>query len=161
VFGAETNSTVFISATANVAATGQFRLAQADSIKQRNNANSADINILSASADVVSIGTTNSAGVKLGDNANTAAVRGILTATATLDFSNVAAIGCSTDLTITVTGAASGDSVQIGVPAGSVPNGTSWFFGWVSAADTVTIRHCNLVSGDPASGTFRATVSKF
>ncbi len=84
----------------------------------------------------------------------------VLSATATLDFANQAAIGCN-DLTITVTGAALGDAVDIGVPNGSVPNGTASFTGWVNATNTVTIRYCQLVSGDPASGTFRATVTKF
>lgn len=79
-----------------------------------------------------------------------------LSATATLDFANLAAIGCE-DLTITVTGAALGDTVALGVPNGSVvANGT--FTGWVSAADTVTVRFCTVVSGNPASGTFRADV---
>lgn len=79
-----------------------------------------------------------------------------LSATATLDFANLAAIGCE-DLTITVTGAALGDTVAIGVPNASiVSNGT--FFGWVSATNTVSIKFCTVVSGDPASGTFRADV---
>jgi len=79
-----------------------------------------------------------------------------LSATATLDFANLAAIGCE-DLTIAVTGASLGDTVALGVPNGSVvANGT--FTGWVSAADTVTIRFCTVVSGNPASGIFRADV---
>lgn len=91
--------------------------------------------------------------------ASGAPVKNILSNTATLDFANLAAIGCE-DLTITVTGAALGDTVSIGVPNASVvANGT--FTGWVSSADTITIRFCTVVSGDPASGTFRATVTKF
>jgi hypothetical protein len=79
-----------------------------------------------------------------------------LSSTGTLDFANLAAIGCE-DLTITVTGAALGDTVAIGIPNGSiVSNGT--FTGWVSSTNTVSIRFCTLVSGDPASGTFRADV---
>lgn len=85
-----------------------------------------------------------------------------LTNTATLDFASTAAGVCS-DLTITVTGAADGDVVAVSPPNGSVvANGS--FSGWVSAADTVTVRYCNneLVSaGDPASGTFRASVLKY
>lgn len=84
-----------------------------------------------------------------------------LTNTATLDFGSTAAQGAS-DLTITVTGAASGDAVTVGAPSGSVPsNGT--FFGWVSAANTVTVRYANNSSGalDPASGTFRVSVIKY
>jgi hypothetical protein len=79
-----------------------------------------------------------------------------LSSTATLDFANLAAIGCE-DLTITVTGAALGDTVALGVPnASMVANGT--FFGWVSAADTVSVRFCTVVSGNPASGSFRADI---
>lgn len=79
-----------------------------------------------------------------------------LSNTATLDFANLAAIGCE-DLTITVTNAALGDTVAIGIPNGSmVANGT--FMGWVSATNTVSIRFCTVVSGDPASGSFRADV---
>lgn len=79
-----------------------------------------------------------------------------LSATATLDFGNLAAIGCE-DLTMTVTGAAVGDTVALGVPNASiVTNGN--FFGWVSSANTVSIKFCTVVSGDPASGSFRADV---
>lgn len=82
-----------------------------------------------------------------------------LTATATLDFGSVSAAS-SADLTITVTGAAVGDAVVLGVPNGSVTANTV-FFGWVSATNTVTIRCTNndaASAADPASGTFRATV---
>lgn len=85
-----------------------------------------------------------------------------LTATATLNFGSIAASSYA-DLTITVTGAADGDVVAIGVPNGSLINNVV-FFGWVSAADTVTIRALNndaASAADPASGTFRATVLKY
>lgn len=86
----------------------------------------------------------------------------VLTATATLDFPDTVA-GAASDLTMTVTGAVSGDVVTLGVPNGSVPaNGT--FFGWVSAADTVTIRYANndlVTAYNPSSGTFRAVVTRF
>lgn len=84
-----------------------------------------------------------------------------MSATATLDFGNLAAIGCE-DLTITggnLTGAAVGDTVAVGIPNGSVPTATGYFpLAWVSAADTVKIRYCDLVAGNPASGTFRVDV---
>ena len=56
-------------------------------------------------------------------------------------------------LTITVTGAALGDTVSIGVPNGSVTTDTL-FWEWVSAADAVTVR-ATRISGtpDPASET--------
>ena len=91
-----------------------------------------------------------------------AGISKILSATATLDFGSVAANSFA-DLTVTVTGAAVGDTVSIGVPNGSLLNDIS-FFGWVSATNTVTIRCSNVSSTtarDPASGTFRATVTQF
>lgn len=81
--------------------------------------------------------------------------------TATLDFGSTAA-GASTDLTMTVTGAAVGDVVAIGVPNGSVP-ATGSFMAWVSATNTVTVRYVNnalVAAHDPASGTFKATIIK-
>lgn len=83
----------------------------------------------------------------------------IYTATATLDFANAVSIGCS-DLTMTVTGAALGDVVDLGVPDASVVANSS-YSAWVSAANTVTVRFCALISGDPASGVFRAEVHKW
>lgn len=82
-----------------------------------------------------------------------------LTATATLDFASIATTA-SADLTITVTGAAVGDAVAIGLPA--APAAGLVFFGFVSAADTVTIRAMNITGTgvDAASGTYRATVFK-
>lgn len=85
-----------------------------------------------------------------------------LTNTATLDFGSTIA-GAVTDLTLTVTGAADGDAVTIGVPNASYP-ATGTFTAWVSAANTVTIRYANnslTLSQDPASGTFRASVIKY
>lgn len=85
-----------------------------------------------------------------------------LTATATLDFGSTAA-NSSTDLTITVTGAADGDSVIVTPPNGSVV-ANSIYTAWVSAANTVTVRFSNLDitnAADPASGTFRAVVFKY
>lgn len=89
-------------------------------------------------------------------------VTNILSATATLDFPSIAANSVA-DLTMTVTNAQVGDTVAIGVPNGSMLADLS-FFGWVSAANTVTIRATNnssTTARDPASGTFRATVIRF
>jgi hypothetical protein len=90
-----------------------------------------------------------------------AAMQQILSATATLDFPSTGA-GGSSDLTVTVTGAAVGDCVWLGVPNGSVPAGGT-FFGWVSASDTVSVRFANNSGGalDPSSGTFRVSVARF
>jgi len=85
----------------------------------------------------------------------------VLKGSATLDFGSTAA-GAVTDLTITVTGAADGDVVSLGVPNASVA-ATGRYFAWVSAANTVTVRFSPTIlvgSEDPASGTFKVTVTK-
>lgn len=81
-----------------------------------------------------------------------------LQATATLDFPSTNA-QTSSDLTITVTGAVSGDDVVLGIPSGSALTNSS-FSAWVSAANTVTVRYNNYSSGtqNPASGSFGVTV---
>lgn len=103
----------------------------------------------------VSSTTTLQAASMIGTNK----IGAVLTATATLDFGSTNAWSGS-DLTITVTGAAVGDAVSIGLPA-SINNNTS-YMGWVSATNTVTIRFNNYSGGiiDPPSGTFKATVIK-
>lgn len=83
----------------------------------------------------------------------------LLSNTATLDFGNLATIGCE-DLTITVTGAATGDTVSLSVPNSSIVANGYFPAPWVSAADTVTVRFCALVSGNPASGSFKVDVWK-
>lgn len=86
----------------------------------------------------------------------------VLSTTAVLDFGSTAA-GSSSDLTITLTGAALGDTVMLGVPnASTLANGV--FTAWVSSANTVKVRftNTNLVTAlDPASGTFRVTIIQF
>ncbi len=85
------------------------------------------------------------------------AVNGVLAASATLDFPSTSA-GGTQDLTITVAGAADGDSVTLGVPNGSV--GSGLYFAWVSASNTVTVRFYNPTGGsiNPTSGTFKVKV---
>lgn len=86
----------------------------------------------------------------------------VLSATATLDFPSTAA-GTNSDLTITVTNAALGDAVTLGVPNGSVVANCD-YTGWVSSAGVVTVRINNgglVAAQDPASGTFRAMVTQF
>jgi hypothetical protein len=88
----------------------------------------------------------------------TATLTNFLTNTATLDFANLAVASCEL-LTITVNGAADGDPVTLGVPNGSqVTNG--FFSAYVSATNTVSVKFCAVISGDPTSGTFRVDVLK-
>jgi len=85
----------------------------------------------------------------------------VLKGSATLDFGSTAA-GAVTDLTITVTGAADGDVVGLSVPNASQTT-TGTFSAWVSATNTVTVRYRIAAltgSEDPASGVFKATVTK-
>jgi hypothetical protein len=88
------------------------------------------------------------------------AVTKLLSVATTLDFPNTLAV-TSSDMTITVTGAAVGDAVFIGLPA--APTAGFIFQGFVSAADTVTIRATNFTAGalNPASATYRVTVVGF
>lgn len=94
------------------------------------------------------------------NNVIAALVERVLTGTATLNFGNMAPGVFGTD-TITVAGAAVGDAVFLGVPAdANLSNGIS-VWGWVSAANTVTVMVINNNtdnSYDLASGTFRAVV---
>lgn len=85
----------------------------------------------------------------------------VMTATATLDFPNTSAQS-SSDLTISVPGAVDGDVVTLGVPNACML-ANSCYTGWVSAPDTVTVRFNNYSSGaqNPASGTFRAVVTRY
>ena len=103
-----------------------------------------DTTIARASAGVVTI------------EGNTVSTR--LTNTATLDFGSVSAQSFA-DLTITVTGAATGDAVALGTPTEAVTAGIA-YTAWVSATNTVTVRAHNYTAGplDPASGVFRATI---
>jgi hypothetical protein len=84
-----------------------------------------------------------------------------LTNTQTFDFPSTP-LNTSSDLTITINGASSGDVVLLGVPAGSV-NADSNYTAWVSAANTITVRFNNYSNGalDPASGTFRVSILKY
>lgn len=81
---------------------------------------------------------------------------------ATLDFPNTAA-GTSSDLTISVNGAVTGDVVALGVPNSSITV-NSCYTAWVSSANTVTVRYSNVelvTAHDPASGTFTVSVIKY
>lgn len=88
-----------------------------------------------------------------------ATVPAFLTGTASLDFGSIGAAACA-ELTITVSGAIVGDAVSLGAPP-AVEAGFQWS-GFVSAADTVTVRLCKITTGstDPASATWRAWVHK-
>lgn len=111
---------------------------------------------------LVSASATNGDGVTWTLPNATGTVAITLTATASLNFPSTSA-STHSDLTITVTGAALGDCVVLGVPNGAVVS-NSCYTAWVSATDTVTVRFNNydsLTASDPTSGTFRVSVLKY
>lgn len=109
---------------------------------------------IASAGDISTLGTG-----KLVIGASGTGISKVLSASAALNF-NLTLVDVE-DLTITVTGAEDGDTVSLGVPNGSVTTSVQ-YTGWVSAANTVTIRARTSAAGeDPASGTFRATVTKF
>lgn len=83
-----------------------------------------------------------------------------LVGSSSLDFGSIGPQSQSS-LTITVTGAADGDEVVLGVPNASFTAGLI-FTARVSSANTVSIQCYNGTVGaiDPASGTFKASVIK-
>jgi hypothetical protein len=89
-----------------------------------------------------------------------ATITQVLTAVASLNFGSIAQDN-DAELTITVTGAASGDMCNV-TPASGIEADLAWC-GFVSAADTVTVRLINNSAGsiDPAARNWRATVIKF
>jgi hypothetical protein len=93
------------------------------------------------------------------------AITGHLSGTASLDFGATAAGTCDS-LTITVTGAADGDTVNLGIPTALAGSDTYQSFdGYVSSANTVTVKRCNLLNvttalSNPAAATVRADVWK-
>ena len=87
-----------------------------------------------------------------------------LTITQALNFSDVGNWGTESR-TITLTGAALGDVVVLGVPS-SATNAYSIYTAFVSASNTITVRYVNnegnnLLDFDPPSATFRVSVLKY
>jgi hypothetical protein len=91
-----------------------------------------------AHASTLSIGATNTP------------IIGHLSATASLAFSAWAGDDCQ-DKTITVTGAADGDSVSLGIANALASVADITWSGWVSGASTVTVRGCKVVTGVSAT----------
>jgi hypothetical protein len=84
----------------------------------------------------------------------------ILTDTATLNFGSIGNNSYE-DLTVTVTGASTGDVVSFGTPTAAAVSYAT-FTAWVSATNTVTIRCVNVHSSNinPGSGVFKVKVFK-
>ena len=70
-----------------------------------------------------------------------------------IDFGGVTD-SCEDSAGQTLTGAAVGDVCEVGTPA-TLPSSTSWITCYVSAANTVKVRHCSHgASGNPAAATY-------
>lgn len=90
-------------------------------------------------------------------SSSSATLTKVLHASGALNFPSIAS-QAQADLTLTVTGAAVGDSVALGLPA--APAAGLAFNAFVSAANTVTVRASNVSAGavDEASLTFNVIV---
>lgn len=117
---------------------------------------------LDVTGDAVVSGTVTVAnGITVGSGGT--AITKHLSATASLDFGATEAGTCDS-LTITVTGAADGDTVSLGIPNALAASDTYQSFqGFVSSANTVTVKRCNLLNlttalSDPGAETVRADV---
>lgn len=97
--------------------------------------------------------TQTDGGVTLGIGGS--AINKSVASSGAIDFANIVTLSCLAN-TQTLTGAAANDPVACSWPAALADGlvGTCW----VSAADTVSYRLCNVTVGsiDPASGTFAA-----
>lgn len=119
---------------------------------------------IASATDTAKVRACNLSGAAVDPASGTFTVRdmgslGQLSGSATIDFAAIPDGGCATN-TITVTGAAGGDTVSGGAPAGLE---SGLYPGWVvTATNTVTVTLCNLsgASVNPASGTFTAVVTK-
>jgi hypothetical protein len=111
----------------------------------------------------INLTPTSGKGVAIGGGA---AVKKVLSGTASVDFTALAAGTCE-NFTVTVTGAANGDAVAVGIPAAAwATTEYATIQSFVSAADTVTVKRCNLTNAttalsNPAAVTIRATVFQF
>jgi hypothetical protein len=110
-----------------------------------------DTFVIDPNANSVAIGTTTGANF----------IKKHLSNSASLNFGAIGANSCS-ELTISVVGAADGDTVVLGVPNALASASTTLaFYGFVSAANTVTVRACQVAgqaTSDPAAATIRADV---
>lgn len=92
----------------------------------------------------------------VGNGTEANAVTKVFSASATIDFVS-GTIVCTDSTGITVTGAVANDACFVGPPASPAANST--FSCYVSAADTVKVRHCPAGTVvDPASATYYVRV---
>ena len=92
-------------------------------------------------------------GVKLGSSGTT--ISDSFAASTTIDFAS-ATDACDVSSDITVTGAAANDVCVVGAP--TTADEDSWFSCFVSAANTVKVKHCAHGTVNPASATYTVRV---
>ncbi len=164
--GSANASQFSIGPSSSTAVGGSLSLVNSGSAFMRNAANTADVRLIAGDAsDRAIIG--DAAGVCLSTSTNCAPIKGNLSATASLDFTALAANSCEV-LTVALTGVVDGESVFLGVPTAlaDVDGATerTTFYAWVSAADVVSVRRCNVtatITADPPAATVRVTTLKF
>jgi hypothetical protein len=153
----------FISRSSGPAASGVVSFAYGDTLSFRCYSGLSDCLGLSMSAtgyNVVQIGGTPGAATAGPFTINSGtAISKHLSATASLSPGAPGAVpGCSADVSLTVTGAAVGNTVYMGLPGSAVAGQV--YSAWVDSTDTVKIRWCQLsgTAASPVSGTYRADV---
>ncbi len=167
--GAHTKArSIYVTDIVTKSGTSIFKLPTALPTASRVPVFNADVEIVSSSVTATELGYLSGVSsalqtqiaAKLGVQSGGVTSIKILTGTGALDFPSVAA-GEIEVLTIAVTGAVAGDTVNLGAPA-AVEAGLM-FSGFVSAADVVTVRVYNSTGApiDPALATWRAMVSHF
>ena len=145
----------------NISTDGTVNVTGLSSLGQASTTNFSNIGMAyfggTATTTIDSAGNVNAQGITVGSttidsignvNAQTISIGGgdtilkHLSTVGYITFGTVAANACNTG-TITITGAADGDSVDIGMPniVASASSTLVWS-GWVSAANTVTVRLC-------------------
>lgn len=116
-------------------------------------------NILGRNVTAAPDGTAGGASGQISDNGNFTSRT--ISATVSISFPSVTA-GSYNDQTTTVSGAAVGDTVTLGPPAGGTELPAGFHaFGFVSATNTVTVRMINNGgTADPVTATWRVSVSR-
>ena len=145
-------TTIFPNSAAIIPLVLKGNASQSANLQEWQNSSGTPLAYINASGNMV---TTGSFTVGSGT-----AITKHLSATASLDFAAWSGNDCQ-DLTITVTGAVDGNTVYLGIPTALSSTAGVSFSGFVSVADTVTVRGCKVTAGasaDPAAATVRADV---
>lgn len=105
-----------------------------------------------------SCGVVGSGGFNIGSSGTV--IKSSIAVASTQDFGSISAATCADSSAVTVTGATTTSTVELGVPNAAQVTG-SIFQAWVSSTNNVTIRHCcaGAATCDPASGSFGIRVN--